>query len=130
MDVIITLPSKVIQLIKEGKKHIELRKTCPVFFHPLENVIYIVEKGTNDIVGYMTIEQIIWTKNKYGILKDWSKDIAISLERIAFYIKDAKELYGLFISEYKSFDKPLSLNEYFHVKKEPQSFMYTFDYYR
>lgn len=125
MSVIITLPSKLIQLIKEGKKRIELRKTWPRYFNPQIDDIYICEKGTKSVVGYMTIEQIIRTNNKYGILTDWSKDIAVSPEWIADYIKDAHELVGLFIGEYKSFDKPLSLDEYFHVKRAPQSFVYT-----
>lgn len=120
MNVIITLPSKHIQFIKEGKKRIELRKTWPKYFNPQIDVIYINEKGTKSVVGYMTIEQIIRTNNKYGILTDWSKGIAVSLVWIVDYIKDAKELVGLFIGEYKSFDKPLSLDEYFHVKKAPQ----------
>lgn len=124
MNVIITLPSKLIQLIKEGKKRIELRKKWPKYFNPQTDNIYICEKGTKYVVGYMTIEQIIRTNNKYGILTDWSKDIAVSPEWIADYIKDAHELVGLFIGEYKSFDKPLSLDEYFHVKKAPQSFVY------
>lgn len=129
MNVIITLPSKLIQLIKERKKRIELRKTCPKLFNPHKDVIYICEKGTRNVVGCMIIEQIICTTNKYGILKDWSKDIAVSLEWIANYIKDAKELYGFFIGGCRFFDKPFSLDEHFHVKKAPQSFVYTSDNY-
>lgn len=130
MDVIITLPTTLIQLIKDGKKTIELRKNKPVFFEPEEDVIYICQKGTAHVVGYMTIKQIIWTSNKYGILKDWSKDIAIPLEEIANYIMDARELVGFFIGGYKFFDKPLSLREYFKVCSEPQSFTYTTEYVR
>ena len=44
MNIIITLPSKLIQLIKEGKKRIELRKRYPLFFNPQKDVIYICEK--------------------------------------------------------------------------------------
>lgn len=126
MNVIITLPSKVIQLIKEGKKSIILRRTCPKFFNPQKDDIYICEEETESVVGYMTIEEIVRTDNKYGILTYWSKDIAVSPKRIANYIKNAKVLFGFFIGEYKSFDKPLSLYEYFHVKKAPQSYVYTY----
>lgn len=130
MNVIITLPSNLIQLIKEGKKSIELRKTCPLFFKPQKDVIYICEKGTGNVVGYMTIKRIIGTKNKFGILANWSKYIAVSPEWITDYIKDAEKLYGFLIGKYKSFDKPLSLNEYFHRLRAPQSFLYTSKNYR
>lgn len=130
MNVIITLPSKHIQFIKEGKKRIELRKTWPKYFNPQIDVIYICEKGTKSVVGYMTIEQIIRTNNKYGILTGWSKGIAISLEMIASYIKDAVELYGFFIGGYKFFDKPLTLDDHFHVYKGPGTFVYTPENYR
>lgn len=51
MDVIITLPTNLIQLIKDGKKTIELRKNRPLFFNPEEDVIYICKKGTACVVG-------------------------------------------------------------------------------
>lgn len=130
MNVIITLPPKFIQLIKEGKKSIELRKTCPIFFEPQKDVIYVCEKGTKSVVGYMTIKQIICANNKFAILEGWSKNIAVPQKWIANYIKDAEELYGFFIGGYKSFYKPLSLNEYFHRLRAPQSFMYTYENYR
>ena len=62
-----------------------------------------VKKGTKSVVGYMKIEQIITTNNKYGILTDWSKDIAVSPGWIADYVKNANNLYGFFISGYKFF---------------------------
>ena len=130
MNVIVTLRPNHIQLIKEGKKRIILRKNCPARFNHQKDVIYICEKGSKNVVGYTTIEQIICTHNKFGILTGWSKGIAISLEMIASYIKDAVELYGFFIGGYKFFDKPLTLDDHFHVYKGPGTFVYTSDNYR
>lgn len=125
MNVIITLPSNLIQLIKEGKKTIELRKNYPLFFHREEDVIYICKKGTACVFGYIKIDAVVVTQNKYGILTEWAKDIAIPREWIEEYIKDTKILYGYFIRYYREFEKPLLLKKQFKVSKAPQSFVYT-----
>lgn len=125
MNIIITLPSNLIQLIKEGKKTVELRKRYPLFFHMNEDVLYICEKGTACVVGYMKIDAVVATQNKYGILTEWEKEIAVPHEWIENYIKDAKILYGYFIRYYREFEKPLPLKEQFKVSKAPQSFVYT-----
>lgn len=125
MNVIITLPSNLIQLIKEGKKTVELRKRYPLFFHMNEDVIYICEKGTACVVGYIKIDAVVATQNKYGILTEWEKEIAVPHEWIENYIKDAKILYGYFIRYYREFEKPLLLKEQFKVSKAPQSYAYT-----
>ena len=130
MDVIITLPSNLIQLIKEGRKTIELRKHYPLFFNKDEDVIYICKKGTACVVGYMKIDAVVVTQNKYGILTEWAKDIAVPREWIEKYIKDTKILYGYFILYYREFEKPLPLRENFKVYRAPQSFAYTTEYVR
>lgn len=130
MDVIITLPSNLIQLIKEGKKCIELRKTCPKSFNPQKDVIYICEKRTDYVVGYLTIELIMYTNDKFAVLRDRSRYISVPLDWIADNIKNAKHRYSFIISNSKFFDEPLSLDENFHVNKAPQSFVYTFENYR
>ena len=130
MNIIITLPSNLIQLIKEGKKTIELRKSYPLFFHRDEDVIYICEKGTACVVGYMKIDAVVVTQNKYAILTEWAKDIAVPQEWISNYIKDTKILYGYFIRYYREFEKPFSLRKYLAIKRAPQSFVYTAWNYR
>lgn len=130
MNIIITLPSNLIQLIKEGKKTIELRKNCPNSFDTKDDVIYICQKGSASVVGYMKISHIVWTQNKYGILANWTKEIAVNPLWIENYIRDAKDLYGFFIDKYKEFDKPFSLRKYLAIKRAPQSFVYTAWNYR
>lgn len=130
MDVIITLPTNLIQLIKDGKKTIELRKNRPLFFNPEEDVIHICQKGTAKVVGYLKIDAVKSTRNKYGILTGWAKDIAVPVKWIENYIRNAKDLYGYFIGSYTEFDKPLSLRENFKVYRAPQSFAYTTEYVR
>lgn len=130
MDVIITLPTNLIQLIKDKKKTIELRKNRPLFFNPEGDVIYICQKGTAKVVGYMKIDAVVTAYNKFGILTEWAKDIAVPLKWIENYIRNAKVLYGFFILYYREFDKPLSLRENFKVNRAPQSFAYTTEYVR
>ena len=125
MNIIITLPTNLIQLIKEGKKTIELRKHCPLLFVSNKDVIYICKKGTACVVGYMKIDAVVVTLNKYAILTEWAKDIAVPQEWIKNYIKDAKVLYGYFIRYYREFEKPLPIKEQFNVSRAPQSFVYT-----
>lgn len=130
MNIIITLPSNLIQLIKEGRKTIELRKHYPLFFNKDKDVIYICKKGTACVVGYMKIDTVVVTQNKYDILTEWAKDIAVPREWIEKYIKDTKILYGYFIGEYKFFDKPLTLEDHYHVYQGPGTFLYTSINYR
>lgn len=101
-----------------------------MFFHSNEDVIYICEKGTASVVGYMKIDAVVVTQNKYTILTEWAKDIAVPQEWISNYIKDTKILYGYFIRYYREFEKPFSLRKYLAIKRAPQSFVYTAWNYR
>lgn len=55
MDIAITLPKKLWEKIVSGEKVCELRKECPRRFTMGSNVVYVILKGTKDVVGYFTI---------------------------------------------------------------------------
>lgn len=49
MNVLITLPGKLIQDIIEGRKIFEMRKSRPSLMRPDIDGFYVVEKGTNSV---------------------------------------------------------------------------------
>lgn len=55
MDIAITLPKKLWEKIVSGEKVYELRKECPRRFTMGSNVVYVILKGTKDVVGYFTV---------------------------------------------------------------------------
>ena len=125
MDVVLTLSSEQIQLIKEGKKTMEVRKTDPLFFNPQQDKIYLCEKETGEVVGYMVVNLTIRTKNKYAVLTDWSKDICVPIKELENYVRNAKYLYVYVIDYYHEFAEPLSLKQHLKVSRVPPTFAYT-----
>ena len=55
MDIAITLPKELWKRIVSGEKGFEIRKECPKRFTLGSNVVYIILKGTKDVVGYFTV---------------------------------------------------------------------------
>lgn len=57
MDIAITLPKHLWQLILAGKKTIELRKNFPTYFLTRTHKVFVCEKGSNKVLGYFYIKR-------------------------------------------------------------------------
>ena len=55
MDIAITLPQKLWDMVSAGDKVVELRKRIPVRFDSEEDNCYVVGKGTRKVLGSMSL---------------------------------------------------------------------------
>lgn len=125
MNIIITLPTKLANLIYEGEKTIEVRKTWPYHFDILNDVVYICEKGTGLVTGMFTIEAVTASKDPGQVWNEHHKAICIDKQWWDKYAETAKELFLWHIKYTEHFQTKYPLLKYFGVKKAPQSYVYT-----
>lgn len=125
MNIIITLPTMLADLIFEGKKTIEVRKRWPKHFDPKNDVVYICEKGTGLVTGLFTIEQRCLRRNPAKTWSEHKEQICIDEQWFFNYLKDSKFYFLAHIKQAERFPKPYSLVEVFGKKSAPQSYVYT-----
>lgn len=125
MNIVITLPKKLAQLIYEGKKRIEVRKNFPKNFDPHNDVVFICEKGTGMVTGMFTIDAKGVSNSPRMIWERHATEIAIDEEWLFKYAENSKELYLWHIHNVWQFVENYSLKEIFHLDKAPQSYAYT-----
>lgn len=125
MNIVITLPHELAQAIYDGRKTIELRKNFPKDFDFKRNYIYICEKGTNAVTGFVECYDVKKTDNIADILGNYSKEICVDKEWLTKYLEPNKTYYLWMLCLGLKFHKPYSLKKVFNVNKPPQSFAYT-----
>lgn len=125
MNIIITLPHRLANLIYEGKKAIEVRKTYPYDFDIFNDVVYVCEKGTGLVTGMFTIEAVNVSINPDKVWNEHHEAICIDKQWWDKYTKSAKKLYLWHIKYTEQFYTKYPLQKYFGIKKAPQSYVYT-----
>lgn len=131
--VLIAIQPHWCELIAEGKKFVEVRKTYPKKYNgAFKCYIYCTQSGKTDlakgkVIGEFTcsgIETYGYNKNGYG-LKDEKKLLELSCltaEELYHYLQ-GKKAYGWDISDLAMYDKPRELSE-FGLERPPQSWCY------
>ena len=129
-SVMISIHPKWCELIANGKKTVEVRKTKPKIETPFRCFIYEtkgkipVSKSLDKICGGIVIGEFVCDK----ILSIWSRyagtdgDDCLSFDEREAYL-GAKMGYGWHISDLQIYDKPKELSE-FGLKRPPQSWCY------
>ena len=129
-SVLISIKPKYCELIANGKKTIEVRKTSPKIETPFKCYIYqtkakqvehcdgcdITYYGCGKVIGEFICDRIeIFEKSELGIK---SKDFfalaesCVKVKEMLEYIGENKIAYGLHISDLKIYDKPKELGEF------------------
>ena len=123
-SVLISIQLKYCELIVNGKKTIEVRKSRPKIETPFKCYIYMSQGDLKDlgsysewiyknrmkVVGEFVCDEII--KDERGENADlFATQACLSLEEQKYYGKN-KPLYGWHISELKIYDKPKELSEF------------------
>lgn len=123
--VIITLPKSLWEAIRKGEKTYECRKTYPKI--PVNTGrVYVVIKGTHYVAGYFTISHIVASDDAAFLWYTRGSKLAIDEDWFVDYAASAKEyLYLWRINQVYSYEGRRDLQEYFNVKHNPQSFIYT-----
>ena len=128
MDIIMSIHPKWAELIYEGKKTIEWRKTCPK--GGLDKVFLYETAPVKKVTGYfycVRIEGISLTdKDAKFLRKDYVESAGcVPMERLKKYQGHSKYIVGLKIGKVVKFtDDKRDLDD-FNVKRAPQSWQYT-----
>lgn len=125
MNIVITLPKKLAQLIYNGKKIIEIRKSFPKHFDCSRDVVYICEKGTGIVTGMFTISKYDISCRPHFIWKRHAAEIAIDERWFLKYVEGNSYFYLWHIHEVFQFQENYPLKEVFNLDKAPQSYAYT-----
>lgn len=125
MDIAITLPSSLWNKIVSGEKSIELRKNRPNVFNPFRDRVYVVTKGSTEIVGYFYVACFMATTPSILMTShNWLKQIAVSQDWISNYVKNSVLVYLWHIEKCIPFHKSDDRNFDMRLKNNPQCFTY------
>lgn len=125
MNIIITLPSDLIAAIVSRRKQIEFRKCLPKHFNPVDDWVYVIEKGTKNVVARF---RVMYFQKEYDPIEIWhtyGRLIWVSFEWFVKYTSTAKIYYLWHISEPEYLEKPLHRGAFFGLSCNPQSYVYT-----
>lgn len=125
MNIIITLPHDLIEEIFIGHKVYEARKAIPSFFDPEKDRVYMVEKGTDNVVGFFTIANFTTVPTTGATLDCLKAKICVSYMYLEKYYRHYEKAVLWRIKNYFRFYVPLSLSVMFDKEKAPQSYFYT-----
>ena len=129
--VMISIRPQWCELIANGRKTLEVRKTAPKLSVPFKCYIYMTAgnasiktpKGTHHhsggkcVIGEFVCKEIIPIKIfSNGAIQDWHLhklyDACLAYEEMAFYIGAGQSAYGWKISDLLIYDKPKELGEF------------------
>lgn len=125
-NIVITLPQKLWWAISHGFKTYECRKTLPKGLHA-KGKVYVVIKGTTKVAGCFTVDSFYSTNNFGEAWRYMGKKLFVERQWFVKYVVGHKGMIHLWqIGKVWTFDEVIDLEEYFGIKKNPQSYVYTF----
>lgn len=125
MNVVITLPRNLITAIVSGAKTIEFRKSYPKDFDCRQDCVFVIEKGTRNVVAYFCVSDFQYESNPVEIWRDYSIQIGVPFFWFMAYAHRCRAYYLWRIRKaaylYTPLDRGLSLG----LTTNPQSYVYT-----
>lgn len=125
MNIVITLPKVLIDAIVSRRKQIEFRKNFPKHFNTIDDWVYVIEKGTKNVVARF---HVTYFQKEYDPIEVWhtyGRSIWVDFNWFMRYTSTAKVYYLWHISEPEYLEKPLHRGIFFGFSSNPQSFAYT-----
>ena len=127
MNIVITLPVNLIAEILEGRKLFEIRTKIPANFNINRDVVYVVQKGTQKVVLYFTIEKFI-TDLDLDLgqnAKYIAKNAAVPIGWLKTYAKNKDRIHAWVIGCYCKVTNCTEIYQLLGIKSNPQSYIYT-----
>lgn len=125
MDVVITLPKKLIHAIVSGVKTIEFRKNYPRDFDCRKDCVYIIEKGTRNVVALFLVSDFQYETNPVKIWRDYSIQIGVPFFWFMAYAPRCRAYYLWRIRKASYLYTPLDREVFFGLTTNPQGYVYT-----
>lgn len=121
MNIMITLPKKLIEDIISGKKRFEMRKCLPKHMTIGEDGFFVVEKGTNKVRCWCRVDLVNKNYIDHYCL-DWlAARLCVSEDFVERYA-DGKQIYLWKIGKVIQFE--CLIRDSLMVDRNPQQFAY------
>lgn len=124
MNVLITLPSRLIKEISENRKWYEIRPCIPLKYDPLHDRIFVVEKGTNQIRLSFRSPAFFGIENRSEAWKKFGDFLGVSKKFYFKYTKSKKNICLWPITNLKVYDNGYLTTTEISIKHNPQMFCY------
>jgi|GEM_PF-1508242 len=124
MNIVITLPQKLITLILLGKKRYEIRKSLPKHLNLEDSWVFVVKKGSNEVPLAFRVDNILYGNMYMELWKSMHGKAGISLDWYLRYVKNAKRIYIWSISERIYFKEPIDVKQDLWIARNPQQYTY------
>ena len=125
MNIIITLPAKLITKIIAGEKKFEIRKCTPHHFDVEHDKVFVVEKGKRHIVMYFTIDCFIIGNGFEYLYRAYGRKFGVDKQYYDNYVRNASTISLWKIKDVYTRLPPVSLETLGLNITPPQSFIYT-----
>ena len=125
MNVIITLPSDLIAAIVSRQNQIEFRKNLPRHFNSIDDWVYVIEKGTKNVVARFRVNYFQKEYDPIEIWHTYGHLIWVNSDWFMKYASTTRDYYLWHISEPEYLEKPLHRGAFFGLSSNPQSYVYT-----
>lgn len=125
MNIIITLPIDLIAEIAEGRKTVEIRKTCPTLFNPDEDIVWVKTKGEDKVPMCFEIDHFEKSYNFEDVWKRYHLQMGVNQAWWKNYTQGEIVVVIWHIKNIQVFQPNLSFFETFPNLPPPQSYIYT-----
>lgn len=125
MNIIITLPIDLIAEIAEGRKLVEIRKSCPTLFNPDGDIVWVKTKGADKVPMCFEIDHFEKSNDFEDVWKRYRSQMGINQAWWKKYTQNAIEVVIWHIKNVQVFQPNLSFSETFPNLPAPQSYIYT-----
>lgn len=125
MNIIITLPADLIREIAEGRKTVEIRKTCPSHFNPDEDIVWVKTKGADKVPMCFEIDHFEKSYNFEDVWKRYQSQIGVDKAWWTKYTQGEIVVVIWHIKNVHVFYPNLSFSKSFPNLPAPQSYIYT-----
>lgn len=126
MNVVITLPEKLIKAILMGVKSYEIRSKLPLYFNEKKDVVFVVKKGSKEIPIYFTIKTCYGFSENEDVTNSLAIHAAVSPVFIEKYRQGKRRIYAWVIGCACKVNYPFGLYATLKIDKNPQSFIYRY----
>ena len=123
-DIVITLPERIWYCICSGGKKIELRKRIPEEFDINFSKVWVIRKGSSQIMGYFNIESFREDQEYMKRIVDIAIAAVVSVEFVRSYYQGYKKACIWNIGPVYKSDMLYDRYAMFGMKHNPQSFVY------
>lgn len=124
MNILITLPKKLIEDIISKRKGFEMRSVIPKHFNTTRDGFFVVEKGTNKIHCWCRVSRFVEINVQDENIRHLACSLCVSVKYVRNYALTHRHVYLWKIDKVIQFEHPLDRSAELLVEHNPQSYSY------